>query len=253
MNFDDGPVQYEPYIHETIDEIELQKLTTATFTWMAMGMFLTFIVTSIPIPTPWPESMLILLILASVEVVLIRRIIANINEISLENAKKMLIIGSIAHGALVSSFCKLFQINGCNTSFLVMALFFVGLASYGYLSKQSICGIRGSALAGALILMGLLLISRLIEFRRYELEMAIGGLAILIFITAKNTRIIKEGYTSVADINQQEYVELVTKDKAVIVALQLYLDFINFFFNIVFDIIKAFNNISEFIDPNSRR
>ena len=204
------------------------KIMSKVFLWMFIGLAITFVTGRLIANNPDAIETIFtgnkVFILAIVELVLVIWLSARINKMSATSAKVMFIIYSFVSGLTFSSIFIVYQIESIIYVFLATSLIMLVFALLGYFTKIDLTKL-GTFLFMALI--GVIIMSIIGIFvgsESYFIGIAIASVVIFIGFIAFDVQKIKRMYET----------NMIPEDNlAIYGALQLYLDFINIFIDLL--------------------
>ncbi len=202
--------------------------TAKAFLWMFAGLMVTFltalglvesrlIVAVFNIP-----SVLMVLFLAEVAVVLV--LSARIHKLSVGMARVLFFTYAVLNGVVFSVYLLAYEVFSLILVFGATALYFGGMAIFGWVTKADLSRIRGILVGGLIFLIVFGVLSMFIPgLEAFERIACLVGIAIFMAFTAYDTQKIKAYYAA------YQGDDLMLKKASIFSALQLYLDFINLF------------------------
>lgn len=209
------------------------KIMSKVFLWMFIGLAVTFVTGRLIANNPSAIEEIFtgsrVFILAIVELVLVIWLSARIQKMSATSAKILFIVYSFVTGLTFSSIFIVYEIESIIYVFLATALIMLIFALLGYFTKIDLTKF-GTFLMMAIIgviIMGI--ISIFVNNETFSLGIAIASVVIFIGFIAFDVQKIKKMY---------EYNMIPEDNLAIYGALQLYLDFINIFI----DLLRIFGN-----------
>ncbi len=201
----------------------MNKFLTKVFGWMFIGLLITF-VTGIVVANN--ENMLInvlnfktIIILAIIELGLVITLSIFINKLNPPLAKVMYILYAFITGLTFSVIFVVYEVSSIIFVFLIAALVFLIFALLGYFTKVDLTKL-GTYLFMALIALIIMIIVN-IFMQSNMFNLVISCIGLLIFI----------GFTAY-DVQKLKLMEN-NSNLAIYGALQLYLDFINIFLDLL--------------------
>ena len=209
------------------------KIMSKVFLWMFIGLAITFVTGRLIANSPDMIEEIFtgnkVFILAIIEVVLVIWMSARIQKMSSTTAKILFIVYSFLTGLTFSSIFIVYEIESIIYVFLATSLIMLIFALLGYFTKIDLTKL-GTFLFMAIIgiiIMGI--ISIFVDNETFSLGIAIASVVVFIGFIAFDVQKIKRMY----DAN------MIPEDNlAIYGALQLYLDFINIFI----DLLRIFGN-----------
>ncbi len=207
------------------------KIMSKVFLWMFIGLAVTFVTGRLIANNPEAIEEIFtgskVIILAIIELVLVIWLSARIQKMSATSAKILFIIYSFVTGLTFSSIFIVYEIESIIYVFLATSLIMLIFALLGYFTKIDLTKL-GTFLFMAIIgilIMGI--ISIFVNNESFSLGIAIASVVVFIGFIAFDVQKIKKMY---------EYNMIPEENLAIYGALQLYLDFINIFI----DLLKIF-------------
>lgn len=204
------------------------KLMPKVFGWMFIGLLLTFVTGYYVSAHPFTAEKLMsgstYLILALIEIVLVIVLAARITKMSPTTAKIMFLVYSVVSGLTFSSIFLTYEIASIIYVFLITAIIFGLFAAVGMYTKFDLTKIGSYFLIG---LIGVILVSIVNIFLHSEmldLLLSIAIVVIFVGMTAYDVQKIKKLETSGI---------IPYENLAIYGALELYLDFINIFIELL--------------------
>lgn len=223
MSFD--PYEFDRSMDRAGQIETLGQYTAKTFLWMVLGLMITFAVAI----TCWLTNV-VYYVLDLQFVILIATLIlsitmaSRIERMTVGAAKAIFIAFSALFGLTMSIYLLIFDLTSMVFVFLLTAIYFAGLAAYGYLTHRDLSGLRTILLSGLIFLIVFALLSLFIPFfSAFDRIVCLIGIAGFLAYTAYDTQKIKSFYFYYAG-----YPDMLEK-ASIFSALQLYLDFINLF------------------------
>lgn len=207
----------------------MSDILKKVFGWMFIGLLVTFVtgyVVSIN-PNMFYSMINSYLLLAIIEIVLVIILSARIAKMNPLTARIMFILYSFVSGLTFSSIFVVYQMTSIMIVFLITALMFGMFSFVGYATKTDLTKIGTYLFIGLIAIIVSTIINIFIGNSMFEI--IICSISILIFL----------GFT-VYDIKKIKALESVIDEDnlAIYGALQLYLDFINIFI----DLLRLFGN-----------
>ncbi|MDR2268412.1 MAG: Bax inhibitor-1/YccA family protein [Holosporaceae bacterium] len=222
--------QYYSEVSRTMDE-GLRRYVLSVFSYMSIGLFLTAIVAGLVASSPTLCSIiffsrLTFFVIAFAPLGIAVYLGAKINDISAKNARTLFFVYSGLLGLSLSSLVLIYTTASLVYTFFVASSMFLSMALYGYATQKDLTG------WGSFLFMGLIgiIIAGLVNiFLQHQIfDFVISAIGVIVFagLTAYDMQNIKGIYM---DSDSAE----VGSKKAVIGALNLYLDFINLFLHLL--------------------
>lgn len=219
-------------VSETAAAIDsgLRSFMLKVFNYMGFGLAITgavaFLISTSPALLSFMLStqMYILLFLAEIGICLY--VSFRINKIQTSTAQSLFWTFAVLMGASLSSIFVIYTGESVASTFFITSSMFLSMSLYGYTTGKDLSNL-GSILAMGVI--GLVVASIVnIFMRNSTFSLIISGLGVLIFtgLTAYDVQKIKAFYLAEDDME-------ISNKKAIVGALNLYLDFINLFIYIL--------------------
>lgn len=203
------------------------KIMSKTFIWMFIGLLITFI-TGYGVSIN--ETMIInifknstYIILAIIELALVIFLSARVKNMNKNTARVFFILYSFVSGLTFSSIFIVYEISSILYIFLIAAIVFLIFGLIGYFTKIDLTKLGSFLMMALLALIVCIIINIFIGSTTFDLILS--AICILIFI----------GFTAydVQKIKQLAYENIEEDNLAIIGALNLYLDYINIFLNLL--------------------
>ncbi len=204
------------------------RYTAKAFLWMFAGLMVTFAVAVFIPATPLfamifstPYLAMVLLV---AEVAVVWILAGRIHTMTVGTATALFFLYAILNGVVFSVYLLLFDLPSLVLVFGATALYFGGMAVFGYCTKVDLSRMRGVLIGGLIFLIAFGLLSMFIPgLQMLERVYCLVGIAIFLGFTAYDTQKIRAYYNAYqGDANM-------LKKASIFSALQLYLDFINLF------------------------
>lgn len=203
------------------------KVMSKTFIWMFIGLLITFI-TGYGVSNN--ETMIInifknstYIILAIIELALVIFLSARVKKMNKNTARVFFILYSFVSGLTFTSIFIVYEISSILYIFLIAAIVFLIFGLIGYFTKIDLTKLGSFLMMALLALIVCIIINIFIGSTTFDLILS--AICILIFI----------GFTAydVQKIKQLAYENIEEDNLAIIGALNLYLDYINIFLNLL--------------------
>lgn len=208
-------------------EITLSQYVVRTFTWMFIGLLVTFGIayggyaTGMILYVFTVPYLPIILLVAEVALVMI--LAACIQKLSVGAARALFIGYAILNGVVFSVYFLLFELTSLILIFAMTALYFGVFALYGHCTKRDLSGLRPILVGGLIFLLVVSLLSMFLPLGALDRIICLIGVAIFLGFTAYDTQKIKSFYAYYSTDGAM------LEKASVFSALQLYLDFVNIF------------------------
>ncbi len=218
---------------EAYSQTGLSRHMTKTFAWMALGLFITFVVASITFATGFLEQILsaspfmfVVIVVAQLGVVI--ALGARINKASVTTTRVLFIAYSILTGITLSSLSYSFNLESITVALLATVIYFVSLVIIGYTTKIDLSKVGSICMVGLFALIIYNVIGGLIfGLSTDSLLYSAVGLLIFTGLTAWDAQKAKKLYIA------NEGNEAMVAKLSIYSALELYLDFVNIFIYIL--------------------
>lgn len=208
-------------------EISLSQYVVRTFTWMFIGLLVTFGVayggyaTGMILYVFTIPYLPVILLVAEVALVLV--LAACIQKLSVGAARALFLGYAILNGVVFSAYFLLFELTSLILIFAMTALYFGVFALYGHCTKRDLGGLRPILVGGLIFLLVVGLLSMFLPLGALDRIICLIGVAIFLGFTAYDTQKIKSFYAYYSKDGAM------LEKASVFSALQLYLDFVNIF------------------------
>ncbi len=207
--------------------ITVNEYMQRTFYYMCLGLLATFAVAFFGYKTGFVYTMcqspaLVFLILIA-QVVFVMVLSAKVQTLSVSTATGLFFGYAVLNGFAFSTYFALYSASSLNLVFILTALFFFAMATYGKLTNRDLSSFGTLFTTGLIVMAVFWLLSMFINLSGLETIMCIVGLALFMGITAYDMQKIKSCYS------YYSYDGDMAEKSAIFSALQLYLDFINIF------------------------
>lgn len=211
------------------NENGISKFFTKVYLWMFIGLLLSTISSYFTFVNPAMNSFVynafgLILIIELIVVItfsLLRR------KVSPMGAKIMFIVYSIISGLTLSSIFIVYKLSSIITVFLSAAVMFGLLALYGYFTNQDLTSFGKLLIFGLLAVVIMSIINIFVTSQSFDITISIISIIIFLGLTAWDMQNLKKIYY----YYENNYDAL---DKSAIYgALDLYLDFINIFLDLL--------------------
>jgi FtsH-binding integral membrane protein len=216
------------YQGEYVPAESLGQYTAKAFLWMFAGLTATFLTALGLVASGLIFSVFsipgfhIILLVATLAVVFI--LSGRLQKMSVGSARAMFFIYAILNGVVFSAYLLLFDVFSLILVFGATALYFGGMAVFGWVTKVDLSRIRNILVGGLIFLIVFGLLSIFIPgLEAFDRIACLVGVAIFLAFTAYDTQKIKAYYAA-----YQGNADMLKK-ASIFSALQLYLDFINLF------------------------
>lgn len=220
---------YDPYPYHQFDSSygqseTLGQYTTKTFLWMFLGLLITFAAALVLCLTGLVVYIFpIQFILAIAELLIVIYLSARIHNMSVGTARMLFLAYALLNAVTFSSLLVYYGLFSMVLVFGMTALYFGGLAAYGYFTKSDLSGYRPILFTGLIVLLVFWVLSLFLNLSGFDRVACVVGIAIFMGYTAYDSQMIRDNYYYYSGNP-----DLLEK-ASVFSALQLYLDFVNLF------------------------
>lgn len=216
------------YQEQVAPSVSMGRYTAKTFLWMFLGLLVTFGVALLSYGTlliyvigQIPYAFVLLFV---VEVAVVIILSGRIHKMSVGAARGLFLFYSAINGVVFSYYFVAFTMPSLVLVFGATALYFGGMALFGYCTKVDLSRLRNILFAGLIFLIVFWVLSMFIPaFGMFERVACLIGIVIFLAYTAYDTQKIKAFYQA------YQGDEVMLKKASIFSALELYLDFINLF------------------------
>lgn len=213
---------YDGYAGESIS-----AYTVKTFTWMFLGLLVTFAVALFGYATGTilyvfaiPYFHIILLV-AELAVVLF--LSARLQHLRVGTARILFFAYAVLNGIVFSAYFLIFSMLSLILVFAMTAVYFGAMALFGYFTKTDLSRLRPILVGGLFFLIVFGLLSMFLPLEAVDRIVCLFGVAIFLGFTAYDTQKIRTYYQA------YQGDQAMLERASIFSALQLYLDFINLF------------------------
>jgi len=215
------------------ESIKLNKIFADTYTWMAVGLFITGLVSFVLgnnnfflrlLFTNPTVTIIFSIVLFIIQIALVVNLSANINKMSKNSAIASFMFYALVTGISFSTLFLAYTKSSIFMTFFITSVMFLIMAVYGFVTKKDLTKFGNIAM---MALIGLMVSSLINFFLRssliYYIESFIG---VILFsgLIAYDSQKIKEMATLDGIISEEKATKI-----SILGALNLYLDFINLF------------------------
>lgn len=204
------------------------QYTAKAFLWMFAGLMVTFLVALALVASGliWqvfsvPNLHIVLLVGTLAVVIILSR---RLHKMSVGAARAMFFVYAILNGITFSVYLVAYDVFSLVLVFGATALYFGGMAIFGWVAKVDLSRIRNVLVGGLIFLIVFGLLSAFIPgLAMFDRLICLAGIAIFLAFTAYDTQKIKAYYAAYQGDSTM------LKKASIFSALELYLDFINLF------------------------
>lgn len=215
----------------------LNSFMMRVFAWMFCGLLLTagasyalaIMMYVSPVALSVASSPIFLFALIIIEFVLVFRLSASINKISVVSAKVMFMLYSVVNGFTLSYIFLLYGGGLVGQAFIYAAIFFGVMGLYGFFTKTDLSSMRKIFTVGLISIIIASVINIFMRSSGFDFLICIIGLGLFVGLTAYDMQKIKNHFYETATVSGEEMASKI----AILGALTLYLDFVNMFLYIL--------------------
>lgn len=228
-NYNDYNYNFTPQTRRWEEPAETPSAYTAkTFAWMFLGLLITYVVAQAGYSTRLTFQFLYrvpgaYVILTVAELIVVVVLAARVQTLSVGAARALFFVYAALNGVVFSSLFLVMNASVLIAVFALTAVYFGGMAAFGYFTHRDLAGLRPILFGGLLFLLVVGLISLFIPMGAMERIYCLIGIVIFLGYTAYDTQMIRRYYEAYA------YDSEMAAKASIFSALQLYLDFINLF------------------------
>lgn len=214
--------EYSGYAGESIS-----AYTVKTFLWMFLGLMTTFAVALFGYVTGTIVYVFaipyfhIILLVAELAVVLV--LSARLQTLNVATARVLFFAYAVLNGIVFSVYFLVFSMLSLILVFAMTAVYFGGMAVYGYCTKTDLSRLRPILVGGLLFLIVFGLLSLFLPMGMADRVVCLIGVAVFLAFTAYDTQKIRTYYQA------YQGDQAMLERASIFSALQLYLDFVNLF------------------------
>jgi len=212
-----------------VKDEKMSLFFTKVYLWMFIGLLISAGVSYI---TSINTTMLAIyaksyLVIVLLEFVVVIGLSSAIRKISPSVAKLLYILYSALNGFTLASIFMIYKLDSIIMVFLASALLFAILAIYGYITKADLTKFGRILFVGLIAIIIMSLINIFVGGSRLGIILSILSILIFLLLTAYDMQKLKRIYYA------YENDEFMTDKMSIYGALDLYLDFINIFINLL--------------------
>lgn len=209
----------------------LGQYASRTFLWMFLGLMITFGVSMALIVSGRIYSIYsipgIPIILLIGQLVVVIALSAGVNRMGVATARGLFLLYCVLSGVTFSTIFIYYRLGSVLLAFAAASVYFAALAAYGFLTRTNLIGLGPILMVGLLVMLVFWLIAPLLGLAGLERILCLVGIALFLALTAYDTQMIKNQYSY-----YYHSPELLEK-ASIFSALQLYLDFLNLFLQLL--------------------
>lgn len=203
-----------------------------TFGWMFLGLMITFatavaFAASGGIYTLISMGVVPVLILFAAELILVMVLSGRLDSLSINAARGLFFAYAVLNGLTFSSVLVLYDLSTMLLAFLLASVYFGAMAAYGWLTKRDVTRLYTVFGIGLIVLLVFWGISLFLPLGAFDRVLCFFGLALFMGLTAYDMQMLKRWHA------ESVYDYELAKKSSILVALNLYLDFLNIFLYIL--------------------
>lgn len=237
-NYGDYNYNFTPGTRRWEEPAETASAYTAkTFAWMFLGLLITYLVAQAGYSTRLTFHFLYrfpgaYLVLTLAELIVVIVLAARVQTLSVGAARALFFAYAALNGVVFSCIFLVTNAAVLISVFALTAVYFGGMAAFGYFTHRDLSGLRPILFGGLIFLLVVGVISMFLPLGAMDRIYCLIGIVIFLGYTAYDTRMISRYYETYA------YDHDMAAKASIFSALQLYLDFINLFLYLL----RFFNN-----------
>lgn len=214
--------EFSGYARESI-----AAYTAKTFLWMFLGLMTTFAVALFGYATGTIVYIFAIpyfhIILLAAELVVVLVLSARLQKLNVATARVLFFAYAVLNGIVFSVYFLIFTMLSLILVFAMTAVYFGGMAAYGYCTKTDLSRLRPILVGGLIFLIVFGLLSLFLPMGMMDRVVCLIGVGIFLAFTAYDTQKIRAYYQA------YQGDQAMLERASIFSALQLYLDFVNLF------------------------
>ena len=214
--------EFSGYARESI-----AAYTAKTFLWMFLGLMTTFAVALFGYATGTIVYIFAIpyfhIILLAAELVVVLVLSARLQTLNVATARVLFFAYAVLNGIVFSVYFLIFTMLSLILVFAMTAVYFGGMAAYGYCTKTDLSRLRPILIGGLIFLIVFGLLSLFLPMGMMDRVVCLIGVGIFLAFTAYDTQKIRAYYQA------YQGDQAMLERASIFSALQLYLDFVNLF------------------------
>ncbi|MCI8803115.1 MAG: Bax inhibitor-1/YccA family protein [Oscillibacter sp.] len=214
--------EFSGYARESI-----AAYTAKTFLWMFLGLMTTFAVALFGYATGTIVYIFAIpyfhIILLAAELVVVLVLSARLQKLNVATARVLFFAYAVLNGIVFSVYFLIFTMLSLILVFAMTAVYFGGMAAYGYCTKTDLSRLRPILIGGLIFLIVFGLLSLFLPMGMMDRVVCLIGVGIFLAFTAYDTQKIRAYYQA------YQGDQAMLERASIFSALQLYLDFVNLF------------------------
>lgn len=214
--------EFSGYARESI-----AAYTAKTFLWMFLGLMTTFAVALFGYVTGTIVYIFAIpyfhIILLAAELVVVLVLSARLQKLNVATARVLFFAYAVLNGIVFSVYFLIFTMLSLILVFAMTAVYFGGMAAYGYCTKTDLSRLRPILIGGLIFLIVFGLLSLFLPMGMMDRVVCLIGVGIFLAFTAYDTQKIRAYYQA------YQGDQAMLERASIFSALQLYLDFVNLF------------------------
>ena len=214
--------EFSGYARESI-----AAYTAKTFLWMFLGLMTTFAMALFGYATGTIVYIFAIpyfhIILLAAELVVVLVLSARLQKLNVATARVLFFAYAVLNGIVFSVYFLIFTMLSLILVFAMTAVYFGGMAAYGYCTKTDLSRLRPILIGGLIFLIVFGLLSLFLPMGMMDRVVCLIGVGIFLAFTAYDTQKIRAYYQA------YQGDQAMLERASIFSALQLYLDFVNLF------------------------
>lgn len=214
--------EFSGYARESI-----AAYTAKTFLWMFLGLMTTFAAALFGYATGTIVYIFAIpyfhIILLAAELVVVLVLSARLQKLNVATARVLFFAYAVLNGIVFSVYFLIFTMLSLILVFAMTAVYFGGMAAYGYCTKTDLSRLRPILIGGLIFLIVFGLLSLFLPMGMMDRVVCLIGVGIFLAFTAYDTQKIRAYYQA------YQGDQAMLERASIFSALQLYLDFVNLF------------------------
>lgn len=215
-----------------IEAEPLYLYAVKAFGWMFLGLMITF-ATAVAFAASGGVYLLLsmgvvpVLILFAAELILVMVLSGRLDTLGINAARGLFFAYAVLNGLTFSSILLLYDLSTLLLAFLLASAYFGAMAAYGWLTKRDITRLGPVFGVGLVVLLVFWVLSLFLPLGAFDRIVCLIGLALFMGLTAYDMQMLKRWHAASASDYEM------AKKSSILVALNLYLDFLNIFLYIL--------------------
>ena len=213
--------------------INMNTYIARTYGWMALGLFVTFAVAYGMYVAGLADKIAsfggaAIVALFCIELILISVLTHGLHDAGVWATRARFLMYSAVHGVIFTVYFLYFDATILMYAFAATSLLFGGMAAASLIFKLNLDSFGSLLFCGLFVLLIVTILRLFFDLRTFDVAICYFGIAIFLGYTAYDTSKIRENYERYSDMGAD-----VLERASIYSALELYLDFINMFLQIL--------------------